>query len=206
MKNTKGITLVALVVTIIILLILAGISIQSITQTNLFDRTKQTKNAMENAQNTENTILGDYENKILESVTRESSSITTNAANNYSIDEQVIGKWIDGKLLYQKSFVMDNSYTSEVAIDSASGYSIKGITDVYMSTVQPTLDKIVQMTLQNNRNTPANVSYQYSLSMNYSNGKLRAYDNYNVDYINYALYPGSVFTIQYTKNTDTINQ
>lgn len=139
-------------------------------------------------------------------MTRESSSITTNAANNYSIDEQVIGKWIDGKLLYQKSFVMDNSYTSEVAIDSASGYSIKGITDVYMSTVQPTLDKIVQMTLQNNRNTPANVSYQYSLSMNYSNGKLRAYDNYNVGYINYALYPGSVFTIQYTKNTDTINQ
>ena len=206
MKNTKGITLVALVVTIIILLILAGISIQSITQTNLFDRTKQTKNAMENAQNTENTILGDYENKILESVTRESSSITTNAANNYSIDEQVIGKWIDGKLLYQKSFVMDNSYTSEVAIDSASGYSIKGITDVYMSTVQPTLDKIVQMTLQNNRNTPANVSYQYSLSMNYSNGKLRAYDKYNVGYINYAVYPGSVFTIQYTKNTDTINQ
>ena len=206
MKNTKGITLVALVVTIIILLILAGISIQSITQTNLFDRTKQTKNAMENAQNTENTILGDYENKILESVTRESSSITTNAANNYSIDEQVIGKWIDGKLLYQKSFVMDNSYTSEVAIDSASGYSIKGITDVYMSTVQPTLDKIVQMTLQNNRKTPANVSYQYSLSINYSNGKLRAYDNYNVGYINYALYPGSVFTIQYTKNTDTINQ
>ena len=193
MKNTKGITLVALIVTIIILLILAGISIQAITQTNLFDRTKQAQNAMENAQNKENTILGDYQNKILESVTRESSSITTNAANNYSIDEQVIGKWIDGKPLYQKSFVMDNSYTSEVAIDSASGYSIKGITDVYMSTVQPTLDKIVQMTLQNNRNTPANV-------------KLRAYDNYNVGYINYALYPGSVFTIQYTKNTDTINQ
>ena len=206
MKNTKGITLVALVVTIIILLIVTGISIQAITQTNLFDSTKQAQNAMEIAQNKENTIWGDYQNKILESVTRESSSITTNAANNYSIDEQVIGKWIDGKPLYQKSFVMDNSYTSEVAIDSASGYSIKGITDVYMSTVQPTLDKIVQMTLQNNRNTPANVSYQYSLSMNYSNGKLRAYDNYNVGYINYALYPGSVFTIQYTKNTDTINQ
>ena len=205
-RNKRGITLVALVITIIILLILAGISIQALKQTNLFDKTKQAKNAMENSQNKENTILGDYENKILESVTRESSSITTNAANNYSIDEQVIGKWLDGKPLYQKSFVMDNSYTSEVAIDSASGYSIKVITDVYMSTVQPTLDKIIQMTLQNNSNTSTNVSYQYSLSMNYSNGKLRAYDNYNVGYINYALYPGSAFTIQYTKTTDTTNQ
>ena len=173
MKNIKGITLVTLVITIIILLILAGISIQVITQTNLFDKANQAKNAMENAQNKENAILGDYENKILESVTRENSSISANAANNYSIKEQVIGKWIDGKPLYQKSFVMDSSYTSEVAIDSTSGYSIKGITDVYMSTVQPTLDKIIQMTLQNNRNTTTNVSYQYSLSMNYSNGKLR---------------------------------
>ena len=60
MKNTKGITLVALVVTIIILLILAGISIQAITQTNLFDKTKQAKNAMENAQNQENQILSSY--------------------------------------------------------------------------------------------------------------------------------------------------
>ena len=81
-RNKRGITLVALVITIIILLILAGISIQALKQTNLFDKTKQAKNAMENSQNKENTILGDYENKILESVTRESSSITTNAANN----------------------------------------------------------------------------------------------------------------------------
>ena len=50
MKNTKGITLVALVITIVILLILAGISIQAITQTNLFDKAKQAKNITENAQ------------------------------------------------------------------------------------------------------------------------------------------------------------
>ena len=36
MKNSKGITLVALVITIVILLILAGISIQAITNTGLF--------------------------------------------------------------------------------------------------------------------------------------------------------------------------
>ena len=60
MKNTKGITLVALVVTIIILLILAGISIQALTQTNLFNQAKRAKNATENAQREENKILSEY--------------------------------------------------------------------------------------------------------------------------------------------------
>ena len=54
MKKNSGITLVALVVTIIILLILAGISIQALTQTNLFNQAKQAKNITENAQKDEN--------------------------------------------------------------------------------------------------------------------------------------------------------
>ena len=42
-KNTKGITLVALVITIVVLLILAGISIQAITNTGLFTKAQQAK-------------------------------------------------------------------------------------------------------------------------------------------------------------------
>ena len=60
----KGITLVALVITIIILLILAGVAITTLTQTGLFENAKQAKNAMENAQNEENTILSDYSSEI----------------------------------------------------------------------------------------------------------------------------------------------
>ena len=60
MKKNSGITLVAFVVTIIILLILAGISIQALTQTNLFNQAKQAKNATENAQKEENKILSEY--------------------------------------------------------------------------------------------------------------------------------------------------
>ncbi len=60
----KGITLVALVITIIILLILAGVAITALTQTGLFENAKQAKNAMENAQNEENTILSDYSSEI----------------------------------------------------------------------------------------------------------------------------------------------
>ena len=76
-KNINGITLVALVITIIILLILAGVAITALTQTGLFENAKQAKNAMENAQNEENTILSDYDNKINEIVggaVREESS------------------------------------------------------------------------------------------------------------------------------------
>ena len=43
MKAEKGITLVALVITIIVLLILAGISIQALTNTGLFEGASQAK-------------------------------------------------------------------------------------------------------------------------------------------------------------------
>ena len=43
-KSKRGITLVALVVTIIILLIIAGISVQVVTQANIFNKIEKTKN------------------------------------------------------------------------------------------------------------------------------------------------------------------
>ena len=46
-KSIKGITLVALVITIVILLILAGISIQAITNTGLFENAKEAKKQSE---------------------------------------------------------------------------------------------------------------------------------------------------------------
>ena len=65
MKKNRGITLIALVITIIILIILAGIAIAILTGENgLFSRAKQAKQNTEEAQNLENTILGEYENKI----------------------------------------------------------------------------------------------------------------------------------------------
>lgn len=65
MNKNKGITLIALVITIIILIILAGISVATLTGDNgLFSRAKQAKENTEEARNLENTILGEYENKI----------------------------------------------------------------------------------------------------------------------------------------------
>ena len=68
-KDTnKGITLVALVVTIIILLILAGITINSLTNSGLFDKVKEAKEKYKNAQELENSLLANYEDKMNEYV------------------------------------------------------------------------------------------------------------------------------------------
>ena len=64
LKNTKGITLVALVITIIILLILAGISISALTNTGIFQKAKNAKQKSEDAELDQNTKLDEYENEI----------------------------------------------------------------------------------------------------------------------------------------------
>ena len=64
LKNSNGITLIALVITIVILLILAGISISALTQTGLFGRAKQTEQVSKEKQEEENATLGTYEDEI----------------------------------------------------------------------------------------------------------------------------------------------
>ena len=64
LKNTKGITLVALVITIIILLILAGISISALTNTGIFQKAKDAKQKSNDATLDQNTKLDEYENEI----------------------------------------------------------------------------------------------------------------------------------------------
>ena len=64
LKNTKGITLVALVITIVILLILAGISISALTNTGIFQKAKEAKQKSEDASLDQNTKLDEYENEL----------------------------------------------------------------------------------------------------------------------------------------------
>ena len=61
LKNAKGITLVALVITIIILLILATISIQSLTNTGLFQKANEAKEKTQNAAENQAKVLEKYE-------------------------------------------------------------------------------------------------------------------------------------------------
>ena len=64
LKNTKGITLVALVITIVILLILAGISISALTNKGIFQMAKDAKQKSEDAALDQNTKLDEYENEL----------------------------------------------------------------------------------------------------------------------------------------------
>ena len=60
MKRQNGITLVALVITIIILLILAGISIATLSNTQLFTNAQKAKNETEKATQNELNVLNSY--------------------------------------------------------------------------------------------------------------------------------------------------
>ena len=63
-KENKGITLVALVITIIILLILAGISISALTNTGIFEKTKDAKEKSEVAEKQQSETLDSYEKEL----------------------------------------------------------------------------------------------------------------------------------------------
>lgn len=89
-KKEHGITLVALVITIVVLLILAGISIQAITQNNLFEQAKKAKNATENSQKEENKTLSEYMDKMNE-------YIPETLASKVNSGEIAIGAYVNYK-------------------------------------------------------------------------------------------------------------
>ncbi len=65
MRKEKGITLISLIITIIILLILAGVSIALLTGENgIIKKAELAKQKSEEAEQNENIVLEDYENKI----------------------------------------------------------------------------------------------------------------------------------------------
>ena len=132
-KNNKGITLIALVISIILLLILAGISIQALTNQGLFAQTEEAKKRNENAQVKEEETLTNYESTIEKHISSTREQVTVdkeeyeqlkasvqqlnqivNSINNYSsTEEKVVGKFYDGKILYEKSIPITIPTTSK---------------------------------------------------------------------------------------------
>lgn len=128
-------------------------------------------------------------------------------AEYYSTDEKVIGRWADNKPLYQRTLFISSSYTSEVVIpNTGTGVSVSGITDVFVSDIKPTLDKIIniQMDTNNRYYSGSSFHHSYPFRFNKDNGYVATVDNYNVGYQeNIALYPGTSLTFKYTKSTDS---
>lgn len=97
MKNIRknsGITLVALVVTIIIILILAGIAISSLTNTGIFQRTKDAKQKHEEAELDQNTKLDQYESKIDEYLPDNKKE----KAGLYDKDNNLLATWEEAEI------------------------------------------------------------------------------------------------------------
>ena len=84
-KNSKGITLIALVITIIVLLILAGVSIAMLTGENgILTQAQRAKTETENAQAEEENILANYES-VLNSYSGENTEFTDSLGNKVKV-------------------------------------------------------------------------------------------------------------------------
>lgn len=119
MKKNNGITLIALVISIIVLLILAGVSIAMLTGENgLIKKAISAKEETEQAEIDEKGKLAETNEKIEKYVTNRDGSITIDSDKlnemieakvqeqyTYSLEEKKVGKWVDGKDLYRKTFV-----------------------------------------------------------------------------------------------------
>ena len=117
MKNEKAITLVALLVTIIILLIVSGITISTLTQTELFEKAQKTKQEVKEKQKEENTILGDYENSINEIV-------STGSRENASMYPFILKDNLIKKLELNEEYVLEENAYFIGCINSGYGLTI----------------------------------------------------------------------------------
>ena len=88
-KDTKGITLVALVITIIILLILAGITILSLTNTGLFGKAQEAKEKTQNAAENQAKILNEYEDELNKYISGTTEEKTEKLADKVKVGDYV---------------------------------------------------------------------------------------------------------------------
>ena len=97
--NTKGITLIALVITIIILLILAGITISQLIGSGLFEKAKLAKNRTKEAEEVENQRLSEYEtqiNELGEGTKNDEPTISAKDIANAEDKSKYYGKIVNG--------------------------------------------------------------------------------------------------------------
>ena len=75
MKKENGITLIALIITVIILVILAGITISQLSNSGIFEKTKEAKSRWHNAQEFEETQIAKYNNEINDVISNRNSKM-----------------------------------------------------------------------------------------------------------------------------------
>ena len=92
LKN-KGITLVSLTITIIILKILSGITIVQLTESGIFEKTKEARYKWDNAQKEEEIQIAKYNNEIDGYVDGDRENITSTEELNKKITDAINASW-----------------------------------------------------------------------------------------------------------------
>jgi hypothetical protein len=115
--------------------------------------------------------------------------------NDFSLEEKVVGEWIDGKPLYQKTYdfgALPSSNYKEIptGLTNVIVRSIQGYT--YSSTSG------LLLTVPSLSNTKA--SYQLGMSVRENASVIRVHPG--DDFINPSAYKECYITLQYTKTTD----
>lgn len=119
LKNTKGITLVALVITIVILLILAGISISALTNTGIFQKAKEAKQKSDDAALDQNTKLDEYENELDKYLPKQNENSLAKAVKVGDYVAYKPDKLDDNALATLKNNLKNYSGASDNTINSA---------------------------------------------------------------------------------------
>ena len=150
LKNTKGITLVALVITIVILLILAGISISALTNTGIFQMAKDAKQKSEDAELDQNTKLDEYENEIDKYITKAKSLAKAVKVGDYvaykpdKLDDNALTTLKTNLKNY--SGASDNTTNSAIARDDSLRWRVLDIDEktgaVRLISAAPTSSKV----------------------------------------------------------------
>lgn len=118
------------------------------------------------------------------------NDLSINNIITYSTTEKVVGTWLNGKPLYQKTF----EYTSTVKIGNATS-----TTDIQINHGVENLSNIIQMNMSDNTNSI------YPLLYNNSTASIVGYTNTQLDFklVNMELTARTFYiTITYTKTTD----
>lgn len=119
------------------------------------------------------------------------------AGNNYSYDEKIVGKWVDGKDIYQRSFLVTE--TTNINGGSSHSANVPGFSSEFVSDVLPTLDTFIDIKVSGSVEA-AGYDFPRNIRIVKSNGYIITYDNPGIEFVGYRFNKDSIITIQYTKN------
>ena len=155
------------------------------------------KKNTEKTQTDELDQLADYEEQI------DTLGRAVSKSLDYSMKEQVVGKWIDGKPIYQITLQYNGTSVLEAKnLDFDHATKVSGITDVYMEEIKPTIKDVISCYLENNTHKDGHSRINQPFYFRKDNGCISGIDDPYSKWWGFNIFPNATLTILYTKTTD----